>query len=108
MLMTLRPYHFTEELYRSRIASRATWPSPAWRRSRSSLEIIPQEQLNNMLRTGASDMPQIALPYAGAIGVLHNLVAWKIIYVSVRSSPLLGNCSQQRLGPGVGHNNVHS
>ena len=39
------------------------------------------------------DVSQIAFPYRGTIGVLHDLVTWKVIHIWMRASPLLGDCS---------------
>jgi hypothetical protein len=41
------------------------------------LEVIPQEQLHDVLCTGAPDVSEIVFPCCGAIGVRHDLVTWK-------------------------------
>jgi hypothetical protein len=57
------------------------------------VEIIPQKQLHDMLRSSAFDVSQIAFPCAASIGALHYFVTWKVIYIRVRGGPLLGECS---------------
>jgi hypothetical protein len=59
----------------------------------TSLDVLLQEQRHDVLRSGALDVSQIALPSSGAIRVLHNLVTWKVIYIGMRIGPLLGDCS---------------
>ena len=56
-------------------------------------QVIPQEQLHDVLRSCAFDVSQIALPRSGAIRVLHNLITWKVIHIRMRIGPLLGDCS---------------
>lgn len=77
------------------------------RNAATLLDVVPQKQFHNVLRSGTFDVPQIAFPYSGSIGAFHYFVTWKVIYIRMRGSPLLGNCSQKRLGPSVGHNNIH-
>jgi len=62
--------------------------------SRQTLpDVISQKQFHNVLCSGAFDVSQIAFPYSGSIGALHDFVTWKVIYIRMRGSPLLGNCS---------------
>jgi hypothetical protein len=56
-------------------------------------DVVSQKQFHNMLHSGASDVPQIALPRDGTVGVLHDFVAWKVIHVLMRGGPLLCDCS---------------
>jgi len=56
---------------------------------------------------GAPHVSKIAFPYCAAIGVLHDLITWKVIYVIVSLSPFLSDCSQKGLGPGVGYDSVY-
>ena len=56
-------------------------------------QVIPQEQLHDVLRSGAFYVSQIALPYCGAIRVLHDFVTREVIHIGMRIGPLLGDCS---------------
>ena len=38
-----------------------------------------------MVHAGAFDVPPIGFPYCSAIGVRHDLVTWKVIYILVRA-----------------------
>src|SRR5207248_4559940 len=69
-------------------------------------KVVAQEQPHNVLHNLALHMSPVFLPSQSGVRVLNDLVAWKVVHISVLGRPFLRDGAEERFGIGVGNHNI--